>query len=294
MDGFPSKQSLALYRDLLDELGAVINRASDKAALMRYIKEKKIDLIHAHSSLTYPLAKTLAGRMRIPYVITCHGLGSNKPENRPYLRDARAVICISPRVAGTVRSYAKNVSIIPNGVDLQEFRPDVKSGPVKIAFVARIDHRKQRGYEQFCKAVDLLDNVEFYIASNKTSPSKTARHLGWTNEVASLLAKTDIVAGTGRAIMEGLAAGNAAVVIGQTYQGILTPEKAANKQFLDVSGLAGRNVCYRTIFYDLAGLVKNRPYLRQLQKFGRKLAAEKFNIKIHATRVIQIYKEVTG
>ena len=195
MDGFPSKQSLALYRDLLDELGAVINRASDKAALMRYIKEKKIDLIHAHSSLTYPLAKTLAGRMRIPYVITCHGLGLNKPENRPYLRDARAVICISPRVAGTVRSYAKNVSIIPNGVDLQEFRPDVKSGPVKIAFVARIDHRKQRGYEQFCKAVTFWTTWNLYIASNKTSPSKTARHLGWTNEVASLLAKTDIVAG---------------------------------------------------------------------------------------------------
>ncbi|MCW3489266.1 glycosyltransferase family 4 protein [Dethiobacter alkaliphilus] len=292
MDGFPSQQAFSMYKDTLDDLNGVIIRPGDTAALVRYLRGKKIDLIHAHSSLTYPLAESLAQQMNISYVATCHGLGLNKEEYRPFLRNARAVICISPRVANTMQGITQKVYIIPNGVDLTEFQPAVKEEPVKIALVARMDHVKQKGYNQFCKAVDLLEDVDFYVASNKKPVSKTARYLGWTNEVAALLSQTDIVAGTGRTIIEGLAAGNAAMVLGQTYQGVLTPEKVAKQRFLDISGLSGMDPCYRNIFYDLANLLQNKLYLKKLQGFGRELAATEFNITAQVARIIEIYKTV--
>lgn len=292
MDGYPSYQALEMYKKTMDELGAVIIKPGDSGAIMRHVQGKAIHLIHAHSSLTYPMAEILAEKLHIPYVITCHGLGLNKQEYRSFLRNSRAVICISPRVANTLSEFAHKIYIITNGVDLNEFNPGVKEEPIKIAFVARIDHTKQKGYNQFCKAADLLEDVELYVAANKNPNSKTAEYLGWINEVATLLAQTDIVAGTGRAIIEGMAAGNAAIILGRTYQGILTPEKAAKQRFLDISGLSGSDPCYRDIFYDLSKLVQDKTYLRQLQKFGRELAKREYDNKVHTTRIIEIYNKV--
>jgi glycosyltransferase involved in cell wall biosynthesis len=292
MDGYPSHQAMAMYKNTMNELGAAIIKPGDSTALIRHIQGKHIHLIHAHSSLTYPVAKSLAEKLCIPYVVTCHGLGLNKQEYWPFLRDARSIICISPRVADTMREYAHKVYIIPNGVDLNEFKPGVKEKPVKIAFIARMDHIKQKGYNQFCKAVDLLEDVEFYVASNKNPHSQTAEYLGWTNEVATLLSQTDIVAGTGRAILEGMAAGNAAMILGRTYQGILTPEKAAKQRFLDVSGLSGSDPCYRDIFYDLIKLLENKSYIKQLQKFSRELVKREFDNEAHTTRIIELYKKI--
>ncbi|MDW7650499.1 MAG: glycosyltransferase family 4 protein [Bacillota bacterium] len=294
MDGNPSYQAVAMYKATMDELGAELIRPGDTAAIHRLLQGNKINLIHAHSSLMYPVAENLAEKLQIPYVVTCHGLGINKEENKPFLRNARTIISISPRVANTIREFAHKVHIIPNGVDVDEFKPGVKAEPVKIAFVARMDQMKQKGYSNFCKAADLLEDVEFYVASNQKPASNTAEYLGWTNEVATLLAQTDIVVGTGRAILEGMAAGNVAVILGRTYQGILTPEKAAKQHFLDVSGLSGSDPCYRDIFYDLAKLLQNKKHIPQLQRFSRELVAKDYNNEVHTRRIVELYKKVLG
>lgn len=292
MDGYPSLQAVALYKEAVNELGAAIIKPGDSTALTYQIQGKKIDLIHAHSSLTYPMVTSLAEKLHIPFLVTCHRLGLNREQYRPFFHNARSIICISPRIANTMREFANKVYIIPNGVDLNEFTPALKGEPVKIAFVARMDHLKLKGYDQFCKAADLLEDVKFYVAANKNPKSKTAEYLGWTNRVASLLSQTDIVVGTGRAILEGMAAANAAMILGQTYQGILTPEKAGKQPFLDVSGLSGSDPCYRDIFYDLTKLLQNRIYLRQLQKFGRELVIKDFNNEVHTKRILELYRKI--
>ena len=291
MDGYPSHQAVAMYKGMVNELGAAIIKPGDMLAIMRLIQGKQFHLIHAHSSLTYAMTASLADKLRIPYVVTCHGLGLNKQEYGPFFHKARSIICISPRVADTFREFSYKSCIIPNGIDLNEFQPGVKKDPVKIAFIARVDHAKQKGYNQFCKAVDLLEDTEIYIASNKNPISISAEYLGWTNEIAHLLAQTDIVVGTGRAILEGMAAGNAAVILGRTYQGILTPEKAAKQHFLDLSGLAGNDPCFRDIFYDLTKLMQNKNYLHQLQRFGRERVKKEFDNEEHTLRIIELYKK---
>ncbi|MCR3923033.1 MAG: glycosyltransferase family 4 protein [Firmicutes bacterium] len=290
MDGNPSYQALDLYKRTMDEMGAAIIKPGDLQALLRHLHSWRPHVIHAHSALTFPLAMSLVKKYHVPLIITCHGLGLNHHEARPYLQEAKAIICISTRVANTFREFATKVHTIPNGVDLHEFMPQKKDEPIKVALVGRIDTSKQKGYNHFCKAVDLLDGVEFYVAANKSPNSKTAHYLGWTNEVASLLAQTDIVAGTGRAIIEGLACGNAVIILGRTCQGILTPEKVAKQKWLDISGLSGSDPCYKNMFYDLAKLTQNKIYLQQLQTFGRDLAIKEFDNSILTKKIIDIYK----
>ena len=55
---------------------------------------------------------------------------------------------------------------------------------------------------------------------------------GLDYQCGRLLASTHIVVGTGRAVIEGLACGNAAVILGKTYQGILTRKKLPGKEKL--------------------------------------------------------------
>ncbi len=291
MESYPSYQALEAYRQTIARLGAVIISPNDREALSRQLKDNNWQLIHAHSSLTFPTADGLSQKLNIPYVVTCHGLGLNQQEHRPYLQRASAVICISQRVANGLREFAGKIRVVPNGVDLDEFMPGEKFEPLKIALVARVDGTKTKSFLQFCKAVELLENVEFYVAGNRQPPGNRARYLGWSNEIAPLLARTDILAGTGRAVIEGLAAGNAVLILGRTYQGLLTPEKARQK-YLDLSGLAGTDACYRSIFFDLAPLIQNRSDLRSLQRFGRELAEKEFDNRLLTKKITGIYRQV--
>ncbi|MBT9172308.1 MAG: hypothetical protein DDT21_00689 [Syntrophomonadaceae bacterium] len=291
MESYPSYQALETYRQCIARLGAVIIRPNDREAVYLQVKDGHWQLIHAHSSLTFPTAAELAQKLNIPFVVTCHGLGLNQQEHRPYLQKASAVICISQRVANSLREFAGKTQVVPNGADLEEFRPGDKHEPIKIALVARVDGTKTKGFMQFCKAVELFEDVEFYVAGNKKPPGNRARYLGWSNEIAALLARTDILAGTGRAAIEGLAAGNAVLVLGRTYQGLITPEKVRQK-YLDLSGLAGTDACYKTMFFDLGLLIQNRAALRSLQRFGRELAEKEFDNRLLTKKIAGIYRQV--
>jgi hypothetical protein len=292
MDGNPSYHDLTLYQNTLSELDAAMIKPGDNVALKGYVQDKNIHLIHAHSALTYPLASTLAEQLGIPLVITCHGLGMNRQEIRPFLRTAQAIICTSQRVANSLRDFSNKIHVIPNGVDVINIKPEKKDEPVKIAFVSRIDKTKEKGYTQLCKAVDLLEGVEFYVATNKSTGSKTAKYLCGTDDVSELLTKTDIMAGSGRAVMEAMAAGNAVIILGRTYQGIMTPDRLGKQRMPDVSGLSGSDPCYKNMFYDLAKLTQNKLYLRQLQTFCRELAEKEFDNTALTKRMVDIYHQI--
>lgn len=286
-----NKQSHTLYQNQIKAVGALILTSIHPDTLLRNIDDTNIDIIHVHSFIMLPLAATLAQRLSIPYVFTYHGLGINHQQFHPYLGGCAAIICTSARVADSISLFAPKIYIIPYGVDVKEIMPGPKTCPLKIALVAYINQGKDNALRHFCKAVDLLENVEFYVISNMPPLSKTAIYLGPATNSAELLAKTDIVVGTGRAIREGLASGNAALIMGSTFDGLITPEKVARQSYLDISGLTGSAPCYKTIFYDLAKLTQNVIYLRQLQTFGRELAEKEFDQITLTQKQISIYQD---
>jgi glycosyltransferase involved in cell wall biosynthesis len=292
MDGNPSYKVLSLYKDILNDLQITMIKPGDMNALLRQAREQSAQLVHAHSSLTYPLASSLATQLAIPLVLTCHGLGLNRQVYRPYLQQAGAIICTSHRVAGSLREFRRKLSIVPSGVNLAEYKSGDKGEPIKIVLIAPPGSGKQKGYNQFCKAVDLLEGVEFYVVGNKGISSKSAKHFDELDKLASLLEKTDITAATGRSAIEALATGNAVIVLGRTYQGILTPEKKAQEKHIDLSGLTGATYCYRNMFYDLAKLTQNNIYLRQLQQFSREVAEHEFDNKALTQRIINVYSQL--
>ncbi len=282
------------YREFLDYLGYSILAGIDNKKMIEEIMHKyKFDIIHAHSPLTYGLAHKLADNYKIPLVFSCHGLGIEGERFKNSLTAAGHLICISRRVADSLAHYREKITIIPNGIDTNEYAPGKKSLPVKIFYAGRVDQHKRKGFLALEKSLGLCHasslRFEYYCAANVGSTFPGAKSLGWVPSIASHANNTDIIIGTGRALLEGMSAGNAACILGRMWGGVVTPEKTRGQKFFDLSGMTGREACYRNIFFDLAKLVKNTHHLRYLQEFSRNHVLDNYNIR-HLTReVVRVY-----
>jgi hypothetical protein len=110
------------------------------AKVRKLHRSQPIDLIHAHAALPCGHAAALLSReMKIPYVVTVHGLDAFfdhqvrgtagawcKRVARFVYRSASQVICISDKVANNVVNGATshvNTKVIYNSVDAQMFSP---------------------------------------------------------------------------------------------------------------------------------------------------------------------------
>lgn len=114
------------------------------------------DLIHAHfSSPAGTVARILSRETGIPYVVTEHSsqfdrLLADGIDVSKVVRDADAVICVSPgieqEVRDTIDGELDNLRVIPNGVDTSAFKltADVRprSGPLRLLFVGHLIPRK--------------------------------------------------------------------------------------------------------------------------------------------------------
>lgn len=92
--------------------------------LARFIRERKIDVVHAHLARDYPLV-SLAVRRYAQLVITRHVMFPLNRLHRLTLSRVARVIAVSEAVAHALRSQKicaeRKIRIIPNGIDLQRF-----------------------------------------------------------------------------------------------------------------------------------------------------------------------------
>ncbi len=95
------------------------------------VRSLKIDLLHAHMPRAHMLAG-LAGRLAsVPVVATIHGMEINLHELSVHRTTGThlTVVCQQALVnALAVGAYEDRITLIPNGVDLQQFSPVIGSG----------------------------------------------------------------------------------------------------------------------------------------------------------------------
>ncbi len=281
------------YKDFINNFGYGITITKEEKIINNLFNKYNFDIIHAHSSLTFNLAQKLSKIYEIPYVISYHGLGINDERFKSSLNGAKKIICISQRLTDDLQNYKEKVVVIENGIDTEEYSPGSKSYPIKVIYAGRVDDHKRKGFLALGKALTLLDSIplhyEFFCASNIKPNHFRAKYMGWIPTIAPFVKNTDIIIGTGRAILEGMAAANAGIVLGRFYGGVVTKNKVSTANYLDVSGLSGRDLCYRTIFFDLAKLIKSSSYRKELQKFSRMYVMENYNSKDITKEIIKMY-----
>ncbi len=97
--------------------------------IVRLVKQRRFDLIHAHTRVTQGLASAVSFLTRVPYISTAHGFYRRRFGRRIFPAWGRRVIAISPLVAEELEKTHKvprpNIRIVFNGIDVEGHRKKI-------------------------------------------------------------------------------------------------------------------------------------------------------------------------
>lgn len=224
---------------------------SVRSELMNAVEEFAPDLINAHHSYftSTPAALRAARRLGVPAVLTLHVASMEefdgwrgavarlyeKTLSRRILAQADALVAVSDAVAGSVRRHTgREVTVIPNGVDVDRFFPESSRNQKgkRVVFVGRLIANKgpDKLLSAFRHVLDVVPTatlrmvgdgpmrrtLERYVQSNDLSES--VEFLGLRRDIDRLLREADVlvrpslVEGMPLAVLEAMSSGLPVIV----------------------------------------------------------------------------------
>lgn len=210
--------------------------------LARFVREREIEIVHAHIARDYTLAAFAARRNpRAALVLTRHVLFPLSRAHRVALANVSRVIAVSEAVARSLRARGvfadEKIRVVPNAVDVEVFararRVFEESAhaknkavrPFRVGIVGEISEVK--GQEDFVRAAAIVAEkfdgaVEFVIAGDDLSRTgerrarlerliaelgltERVRLTGWLEDVASAVATFDVFVSASRSEAFGMA-----------------------------------------------------------------------------------------
>ena len=298
--------------------------------LARTVRERRIEIVHAHMARDYPLA-ALATR-RAPearLIITRHVLFPLKKIHALTLSHVARVIAVSEPVARALKAQeifpAQKISVVPNGIDCERF--DAVSRDDSRANLCRrlkIDEKRRligtlgelnplKGHEEFLRAAALIAErfmeADFIIAGADSSPTGEHRaalerliselnlqgrvHLtGWIDDVAQYLTALDVFVSASHTESFGLAIVEA-MASGAPVISTMT-EGARSIIEDDVTGRLVPVGDVGALAASVGALLSNDDERRRLATRALEDARERFSLERMVAATEQIYLEALG
>jgi glycosyltransferase involved in cell wall biosynthesis len=273
------------------------------------LRELHPDIVHINSHLflsNYQVARA-ARSLQIPFVVTVHGFAVRRgliidTLQKFYLQTvarflfnmASQVICLTETEAESVAEVAggyDKISVIPNGVDVEFFRPSEKKDSHLIAWVGRMVPEKGLIYllEAMREVIKQHANVKLDLGGDgplsnylqntvcKFGLEKNIFFLGAITheEVANTVSKSSIFVfpslkeGMPRALLETMACGNA--VVGSNVSGI--KEIVKDK----INGILVPPKSPEALSRAILTLLEDEPLRRFLGQNAREFVMKKYN-----------------
>ena len=280
------------YLGYLEERKISFSEGADLGQLLARCRQMRPDIIHSQSSTLFQRAQLLSSRLKIPYVLTCHGLGFNQLRYGHLLKTASCVIATGPNVAWEISGLGAKVVTILNGIDTELFAPPVGPlGPRKnILYVGRLESKRIEPLRHLAKAHERIVKTPLKVISNWNPNIPGTLFRPWQPNLVPILQKAGIVAACGRTAREALSSGNAVLLMQQAYDGVVSPQLVAYDDF-DFSGNLNR-FPLSNLESDLKKLLRSSYRLRKLQKWGRDYALTHLSSERMAKKTLQVYRDV--
>ena len=289
--------------------------------LARFLRERRIEIIHAHMARDYPLAALAASRADgTQLVLTRHVLFQLHKSHRLTLRNVARVIAVSRAVFDSLRAQRvfdrSKITVVYNGIDVDRFAGSRKvttdkdqDARFRVGMIGHIAPIK--GHKEFVRAAAIVcqrrDDVDFVIVGEDKSYRGENRRriekliaelkigprvklLGWTNEVEKVLGTFDLFVSPARAepfglsIVEAMAAG--VPVLATMSEGaceIIEPDQTGRLVPLrDVDALAGA----------IDELLSDPQECERLSANAQHAACERFSLARMVDETEDVYRQV--
>ncbi|HEX6718187.1 MAG TPA: glycosyltransferase family 4 protein [Pyrinomonadaceae bacterium] len=278
--------------------------------LDRFVRRRRIDIVHAHMARDYSLASYAARRRETKFIVTRHVLFKLSRIHRHTLARAARVIAVSQAVAKELRASGvvreEQIAVIPNGIDVDRFeraRAEAHRG-LLVGSIGEL--RTLKRHDDFIRAAAKIGSrfpeTQFVLAGmgegrksleqlvKELGLSDRFRFLGWVDEAEKLLCAMDVFVSAsetesfGLAIVEAMAAETAVVatrtegaqeVIEDQKTGLLVP-------IGDVDRIAD----------GVAELLANPEKRHAMAARAKQAAKERFSLSRMVAEIEKIYLSV--
>ncbi len=220
-------------------------------ALKKQLRSQAYDLIHAHSRIAAFLVARLAKKCNIPLITTVHARFRVAPLLRRYSRWGTYTIAVSEDLKQYLCEHyactSERISVIPNGIDLDHFRPSLPPTDERkrLVYLSRLDEDCSEIAFLLCRMAPTLraryPEIELVIGGGGASLHKLTlladrinqpyeRPLilvvGHCSDPKELYLRADCVLGASRVALEAAACGIPVILGGnEGFLGLLRPEK---------------------------------------------------------------------
>jgi peptidoglycan/xylan/chitin deacetylase (PgdA/CDA1 family)/glycosyltransferase involved in cell wall biosynthesis len=231
----------------------VAQRWKNVSFLKDFIRQHKIDVVHAHSRAASWVCYFATRSGNIPLVSSIHGRQHLHFSSKMFsvYGEKRVAVCksIYDHLNRDLKYPLDSLALVHNGIDLSAWKFEKHAPPKRakkiVSFVGRLSGFKGDTLliivEQiFPKIFEQYRNVEFHIIGGMNEKSKIIPAIERTNErvgtefiiakgfcsdVERVYRDSDLIVGSGRVAMEALACGSPVVSIGESnYVGIISAE----------------------------------------------------------------------
>lgn len=320
------KVDVPYYSLDLNNRKSFINRFKHIRFLRRIIRKKKIEIIHAHSRASSWVAYIASRITNIPLVTTAHCIYPVHLSRKllPCFGEKVIAICESVRnhLIKDLKVKPKDIFLIPNGIDVHRFRPNINSalreefniprGTKVISWIGRFSGPRGKIIEKitgkvFPEILKIIPNLKLLIVAGGSRPSsleskvevinyqfkqEVVRFTGLRSDIPQICALSDLVIGAGRVAMEAMACGCPVLAVGENKcVGLINPQSIEEGVYNNFGDCCKRQqVNWEGLTKTIIEILKDKEEADKLSQWGREVIIAKFDLEKVAEEVEKVYE----
>ena len=228
-----------------------VQRWKNIVFLRNFIRQNKIDIVHAHSRAASWVSYFATRRGTVPLVSSIHGRQHLHFSSQLFsvYGEKRVAVCqsIYEHLNHDLKYELDTLALVHNGIDLTKWKFEKHHPPKRkkkiVSFVGRLSGFKGDTLliiieKIFPKIFEQNNNIEFHIIGGMNEKSKIIPAIertnaavgsefiiakGFSKDVEKIYRDSDLIVGSGRVAMEALACGSPVVSIGESnYVGVIS------------------------------------------------------------------------
>lgn len=219
--------------------------------MTRIVRERKIDVVHAHTRMSAFSADTVCRKCGVPLITTAHAFYRENVLLDRFSRWGNGTIAVSHDIEQHLLEcgeiyFAENIRVIPNGIDTEHFKPsDACATSNKIVFSSRLDFDcSESAYALLALAPQLhaeFSDIKIELCGsggeygkllkksnevNNAVGRELVKMHGYVNDMSQILRGATVFVGVSRAALEAMSCAVPVILTGnEGYVGELVGDK---------------------------------------------------------------------